>query len=196
MNQRITKRDLDSYRFTVRHLSKEEGGGYLVEYCERPEDYMGGEEAFEVEHFKPRSKFPQLDCVYKNLYYACRGCNGHKWETWPSDRQFAQGKRFADPSEEDPYVDHLLETEDGGVQGTTPCGTYPAAHIRLHRDDLRKWRRLRAQALTDLPVLTSVARFLEQRGSVVADSELEELEAQLNAINRRIEESKLRFGIV
>jgi len=54
-------------------------------YCERPEEYLGGEEAFEVEHFRPKSKFPQLDCVYSNLYYACRGCNAHKSETWPSE---------------------------------------------------------------------------------------------------------------
>src|SRR5580692_2727086 len=68
-------------------------------YCERPEDYMGGEEAFEVEHFRPTSKFPTLDCIYSNLYYVCRGCNGHKSETWPSEGQLNQGMRFADPCE-------------------------------------------------------------------------------------------------
>jgi antitoxin HicB len=31
-----TKRHLDSYQFTVRPLSKEEGGGYLVEYPDIP----------------------------------------------------------------------------------------------------------------------------------------------------------------
>jgi antitoxin HicB len=36
MSGRITKRNLDAYRFTVRRLSKEEGGGYLVEYPEIP----------------------------------------------------------------------------------------------------------------------------------------------------------------
>jgi len=164
-------------------------------YCERPEDYMGGEEAFEVEHFKPKSKFPQLDCVYTNLYYACRGCNAYKWETWPSEDQLAQGMHFADPCEQDPYLHHLLETEDGSVKGTTPCGIYTAAHIRLHRDDLRRWRRLRAQALLDLPIFNSLARSLEQLRSVTRDSECEELEARVSALNRYIEESKLRFRI-
>ncbi len=117
-------------------------------YCERPESYMGGEDAFEVEHFKPRSKFPQLEYVYPNLYYVCSKCNRHKSETWPSEEQLAQGMRFADPCEEDPYAHHFLETEDGGLKGTTLCGNYTIAHIRLHRDDLRNWRRLRAQALT------------------------------------------------
>ena len=56
-------------------------------YCERTEEYMGGDEAFEVDHFKPKSKFPELITTYHNLYYVCRKCNGHKWETWPTENQ-------------------------------------------------------------------------------------------------------------
>jgi len=164
-------------------------------YCERPEEYLGGEEAFDVEHFRPRSKFPALDCVYTNLYYACRGCNGHKWETWPSDVQSAQGKGFADPCQEDPYLHHLVENEDGSVNGATPCGTYTTAHIRLHRSDVNRWRRLRAQALVDLPILTAVAGSLELLRSAASESEREGLEARIEAIRRRIDDSKLRFGI-
>jgi hypothetical protein len=164
-------------------------------YCERPEEYMGGEDAFEVEHFRPRRKFPQLDCVYANLYYACGGCNGHKWETWPSESQLAEGMRFADPCEEDPYLHHILETGDGGVQGATPCGAYTTAHIRLNRLDVSKWRRLRAQALADLPLLNNLARSLEQLRSVTLGSELQELEGSLGLIRRYIEDSQLRFGI-
>ena len=78
-------------------------------YCERTEEYLGGEEAFEVEHFKPKSKFRELICAYHNLYYVCRKCNGHKWETWPTEDQIARGQRFADPCVEDPYVHHLRE---------------------------------------------------------------------------------------
>ncbi len=37
------KRDLDAYRFTVRPLSKEEGGGYLVEYPDIPGCMSDGE---------------------------------------------------------------------------------------------------------------------------------------------------------
>lgn len=69
---------------------------------------IGGEEVFEVEHFKPRGKFPHLDCVYGNLYYVCRKCNAHKSETWPSEEQLARGLRFVDPCEEDPYIRHFL----------------------------------------------------------------------------------------
>jgi antitoxin HicB len=43
MSGKITKRNLDSYRFTVRHLSKEEGGGYLVEFPDIPGCMSDGE---------------------------------------------------------------------------------------------------------------------------------------------------------
>jgi predicted RNase H-like HicB family nuclease len=36
MKVRTTRRALNSYRFTVRRLSKEEGAGYLVEYPDIP----------------------------------------------------------------------------------------------------------------------------------------------------------------
>src|SRR5579863_206381 len=86
----------------------------ICAYCERPESYLGGEETFEVEHFRPSSRFPEFECVYTNLYHACRGCNAHKSETWPSPIQAAQSLRFVDPCEEDPYR-HMEETQDGGV---------------------------------------------------------------------------------
>jgi len=110
-------------------------------YWERTETSLGGEEGFEVDHFRPSGKFPQLVCVYENLYYTCRACNGHKSGTWPTDDQISRGVRFADPCSDDLYVHHLREREDGAVEGLTDCGRYSSAHIRLDRRDLRTWRR-------------------------------------------------------
>lgn len=163
-------------------------------YCERTEEYLGGEDAFEVEHFKPK-RFPDLIFSYGNLYYACRGCNGHKSETWPSEIQLARGQRFADPCVEDPYVHHLRELEDGVVQEVTECGIYSSSHIRLNRDVLRRWRRLRTEARQDLPKLAAVARLLEQIVVSSDPSERDEAAERLSAIRRRVEESKLRFSI-
>lgn len=164
-------------------------------YCERPEQYLGGDEVFEVEHFRPKGKFPALLCAYNNLYYVCRPCNGHKSETWPSEVQIAKGLKFSDPCAEDPYVHHLLEREDGGLQELTPCGRYSNGHIRLDRSELRTWRRLRNQARRDLPRLTAVARLLEHFTLHSEGSENEEAKQQLDALRRFIEESKARFSI-
>jgi len=43
MSGNITKRTLDSYRVTVRQLSKEEGGGFLAEYPDIPGCMSDGE---------------------------------------------------------------------------------------------------------------------------------------------------------
>jgi len=164
-------------------------------YCERTEEYLGGEEAFEVEHFRPKGRFPDLVRAYHNLYYACRGCNGHKWETWPSEDQIAQGQEFADPCVEDPYLHHLRELEDGDVEELTECGAYSNSHIRLDRSELRRWRRLRNQARQDLPRLTAVARLLEQLVATSEGPDHDETSSQLSAVKRRIEESRVRFSI-
>jgi uncharacterized protein (TIGR02646 family) len=166
-------------------------------YCERTEEYLGGEEAFEVEHFRPRSKFPDLICSYANLYYVCRKCNAHKSETWPSDDRIARGVRFADPCVEDAFADHLHERDDGTLDELTACGSYSNRHIRLDRNELQRWRRLRAEARRDLPRLTQVAQLLD---ILVSDTGVsapgrEEMAENLDAIRRRIEESKRRFSI-
>jgi antitoxin HicB len=43
MSGKITKRNLDSYRVTVRQLSRDEGGGYLAEYPDIPGCMSDGE---------------------------------------------------------------------------------------------------------------------------------------------------------
>ncbi len=164
-------------------------------YCERPEEYMGGEECFEVEHFRPTSKFPELNSVYTNLYYACRGCNGHKSETWPSEEQATRGMRFADPCASDPYALDLQEEPDGGVSGITPSGAYTKAHIRLNRESVRKWRQLRAQARNDLPIFGALVASLEGLHNITSGREGDELASQITALKRYIEDAKHRFRI-
>src|SRR5579862_2207816 len=60
MSGKITKRNLDSYRFTVRHLSKEEGGGYLVEYPDIPGCMSDGET---VEEALANGREALRDCI-------------------------------------------------------------------------------------------------------------------------------------
>ena len=55
-----TNRSLDAYQFTVRPLSKEEGGGYLVEYPEIPGCMSDGET---VEEAIANGREALRDCV-------------------------------------------------------------------------------------------------------------------------------------
>ena len=55
-----TERNLDGYQFTVRPLSKEEGGGYLVEYPDIPGCMSDGET---IEEAIANGKEALRDCV-------------------------------------------------------------------------------------------------------------------------------------
>lgn len=77
-------------------------------YCISHEELMGGYDAMEVDHFRPwtRHEFKHLENEWINLYYACRRCNLHKSDHWPTSEQTDLGLRFIDPCEDDPD-DHL-----------------------------------------------------------------------------------------
>ncbi len=55
-----TKRHLDAYRFTVRPLSKDEGGGYLLEYPDIPGCMSDGET---VEEAIANGREALRDCI-------------------------------------------------------------------------------------------------------------------------------------
>jgi hypothetical protein len=113
-------------------------------YCERTELRLGGQDFFEIDHFRPRRQFPELQTQYSNLYYVCGKCNRHKAGVWPSADLIEQGFRFADPCQEDMYLDHLrVEPKSGELRSLTNCGKYSCLQIRLNRPDLREWRRVR-----------------------------------------------------
>ena len=60
MSARITKRSLEAYPFTVRRLSRDEGGGYLVEYPDIPGCMSDGET---VEEAIANGREALRDCV-------------------------------------------------------------------------------------------------------------------------------------
>ena len=54
---------------------------HLCAYCEMSETYLRTQSAFGVDHFRPFALFPELDCVYTNLYYCCNDCNAARGES-------------------------------------------------------------------------------------------------------------------
>ena len=178
------------HRKYVPHLRRD--FTFRCAYCERTEAYLGGGEAFEVDHFHPQSKFPELRTTYENLYYACGRCNRHKSETWPSADQLASGTQFADPCTGDPYATHLKERADGSLDAITRSGEYTNDHIRLSREEVRRWRVARKQAELDLPLLQATIEMLG-RIPALSDDTAEENARSLAAIARRIQEIRVRF---
>src|SRR5438034_528748 len=116
-------------------------------YCTGHETELGGEDHFEIDHFRPKSKFPRHINNYNNLYYACRGCNkrGAKGEQWPSLALRRAGYRFFDPVQENAYVMHLRELPSGRLRDRTRVGDYSIKKLRLNRDGLVLLRKKRRQ---------------------------------------------------
>jgi uncharacterized protein (TIGR02646 family) len=114
-------------------------------YCTIHEDELAGEDFYEIDHHRPKSKFPDLINDYANLYYCCKGCNkrGAKGENWPSEDLQNAGFGFFDPVAENAYQVHIRETKSGKLKKKTNIGDYSVRILRLNRDGLVKLRQRR-----------------------------------------------------
>lgn len=65
-------------------------------YCE---GIIGTTSYNQIEHFKPKSKFPELCYEYDNLHLACQICNSNKGDKYSED--------YIDPSIDEP-TEHIM----------------------------------------------------------------------------------------
>ena len=134
-------------------------------YCTIHEEELAGEDFYEIDHHRPKSKFPDLINEYANLYYCCKGCNkkGAKGENWPSDDLQNVGFRFFDPVAENAYQVHMRETASGRLAKKTNVRDYSVRILRLNRDGLVKLRQRRRAMRTLLgKELRRLLRVLER----------------------------------
>jgi hypothetical protein len=107
----------------------------------------GVSELFEIDHFKPRAKFPELENAYGNLYYSCRLCNSYKKDFWPSAEDEAAGLKFIDPCEEGLLGEHAELLPCGTLKARTTAGEFTITHLGLNRRNIVKLRRERLEAI-------------------------------------------------
>ena len=72
---RVGHRPSDAY-WRDFHSDLERVFSGLCAYCE---EICKGE----VDHFRPKSRFPELVYDWSNWLFACHDCNGAKWGNWP-----------------------------------------------------------------------------------------------------------------
>jgi hypothetical protein len=166
-------------------------------YCERTELRLGGQDFFEIDHFRPRRQFPELQTQYSNLYYVCGKCNRHKAGVWPSADLIEQGFRFADPCQEDMYLDHLrVEPKSGELRSLTNCGKYSCLQIRLNRPDLREWRRVRRLVSEKVQQWEGIASQLDLLLNNQADPDKRnDIRVQIEAIRWDIVRSREMYSL-
>jgi hypothetical protein len=105
------------------------------------EIFAAGFENFEIDHFRPRSLFPESSGDYYNLYYSCHPCNRIKHDKWPPSALESKGIGFVDLCSDD-FDMHYEETLDGLWLGRTMSAKYTIDALRLNRPHLVQLRRL------------------------------------------------------
>lgn len=120
----MTVTDYKAYRPALRDEFK-----YACGYCENREPELGGSEAFHVDHYRPKSKFPHLICKYTNLIYSCRYCNRSKSNYWPNFLEWALGRVILNPRT-DNFGKHIDQSGLAWV-GLTAKGKWTVLRLRL-----------------------------------------------------------------
>lgn len=102
-------------------------------YCDDKDCYNGGQRSYQVEHFAPESRFPDLKHTYENLLYACPYCNRAKWDKWVSNDSAVSvigNEGFVSPCDA-AYYKHLIRNNDGTISSTSELGEYMKKHLKL-----------------------------------------------------------------
>lgn len=108
---------------------------------------------WQIDHFRPQSKFPKLLNVWSNLYYCCPACNTRKGDRWPTKDLAADRFVFTDPCDHDPDILHRWTNTAFKLVPRTDAGRYTIMTIDLNRQACVVFRRRRAEARSRLLTL-------------------------------------------
>ncbi|BDA10101.1 HNH endonuclease [Megamonas funiformis] len=102
-------------------------------YCDDSDEFKG-KDTYQVEHFAPKNKFPDLEYTYDNLLYACSYCNGAKSNKWvgkTAEENIKNDEGFINPCS-DEYNLHLKRKLTGEIVPVTPLGLYMYKNLKLY----------------------------------------------------------------
>lgn len=121
-----------TFREVRRVLSAMAPGVSHCMYCENSE-------ATDIDHFRPKGRYPRLAFRWENHLLACSACNSnYKRDEFPRD---AQGKRLLiDPTRDDPREHLWLSPNTGVYAGLTPRGIESIRVFGLQRATLTRCR--------------------------------------------------------
>ena len=95
-------------------------------YTDCPDFWFGGKSNFHIDHFLPRSKYPELECKYSNLVYSCSFVNRAK-----SDDEGS----YLDPCDND-FNDFFYRDEHGNIypEDSSSEAKYMYKKLKLYLD--------------------------------------------------------------
>lgn len=104
-------------------------------YCAIKDHRLGGIRHFHVEHYRPKSLFPELKNTITNLYYACPICNVLKSDDWFDITDDLKDHQYPDPSTFN-YNDLFDVDNNGELKSNNNCGEYIINKLALNRRQL------------------------------------------------------------
>lgn len=123
----VTQKEYNDYKDEL-----EEDFYGLCGYCGK--NQYAFNERFEIDHFAPKTKFPQRKNDYSNLVLSCSKCNKHKWEKWVTDNPYDSvkgDKGFIDPTN-DEFDKNLCRDNSGKICGITKLGEYICNELKFN----------------------------------------------------------------
>ncbi len=103
---------------------------YRCAYCKNREAVEGGSKKFDIDHYKPKSKFPDLVNIYSNLIYSCRVCNSSKRNFWPNFIDILKDQYILNPCNDD-FEKHY-NMKQAEWRGNTLVALWNIKRLRLN----------------------------------------------------------------
>lgn len=110
-------------------------------HCSYCDTYFWNTGILEVEHFKRRADYPELEREYSNLYMVCKACNNRKRHEYPTEtepiRPDDRGYKFEKHFHFEPDTGEilLLNKEDKSAEQSLD-------YLNLNNNDLAEARRI------------------------------------------------------
>lgn len=152
-------------------------------YCRVP-DGLRGSGNFGVDHYRPKSIFPNLASTYTNLFYCCNQCNSRKSDYWHEKVE----QRIPNPC--DDVMTRHVRFADGAVETISDRGRLFAELLDLNDPEVVGFRRmvnltLKTHAAERKRALAALARLRELsaagRSTRAAEDKIESQVARIDA---------------
>lgn len=103
-------------------------------YCGDSDSVGMSARHFQVDHFVPKEKFPNLKWEYTNLMYACEFCNGAKSDYWAGespDQNIVDNEGIVSPCCAE-YDSHICRSENGAIVPLSIIGQFMYKKLKLY----------------------------------------------------------------
>lgn len=155
-------------------------------------DWLSEKNYYAVEHYKPKSKFPNLETEYINLFYSCGTCNGRKGTFWPDKKQKEEDTFIPNPCDHVMHK-HLRSQPDGKVKAYTFAGEWTKEILDLNEAIWVEKRRFfisQKELLVRARIkIVEVIQALDVKKGSADPAELKELNSEISINQKKLDET-------